>query len=237
MARESTRARERAFFEEFQRHFPLPPGAIEYGDKPDIVIRGPQLIGIEVTNLYIADGRDPTATQRLRSRREEAIALAQRRYETKGGRPFEINVDFEPRALIRDVSVLADSIVAIALAVQHGPGGTLLREAHEAVPEIRWMHRSDAEWPDARWKNLQGFSVPMLDPARAQAVVDAKIEKLPGYRRCDVHWLLVVVDFWDPAQDLEMQWPPGSKLRRGAFERIFLYKPQFAICIEPPSTV
>ena len=48
-------------------------------------------------------------------------------------------------------------------------------------------------------------------------------------------WLLLVVDFMDPAQDQEIQWPAGAVLMQArTFERIWLYKPAFHEVLEIP---
>ena len=57
MARLSKSSREKAYFELFCNHFTIPPGRIEYGDKPDIIIFGNRDIGIELTNLYHQSGK------------------------------------------------------------------------------------------------------------------------------------------------------------------------------------
>ena len=47
-------------------------------------------------------------------------------------------------------------------------------------------------------------------------------------------WLLLVVDFMDPAQDQDSRWPAGETLKKSPFERIFLYKPQFGEFVQVP---
>jgi hypothetical protein len=48
--------KERNYFEMFRRDFPLPKGKIEYGDRPDVILRGDRTIGIEITNFYLKPG-------------------------------------------------------------------------------------------------------------------------------------------------------------------------------------
>jgi hypothetical protein len=68
-----------------------------------------------------------------------------------------------------------------------------------------------------------------------QSVVDRKGSKLQHYRRCDQQWLVIGVDFWNPGQDQELVWPAGAVLRRRGFDRIFIVKPVFQDCLEPPA--
>jgi hypothetical protein len=47
---------EKHYFEMFRRVYPLPEGAIIYGDKPDVIIEGEKRVGIEITNFFLEDG-------------------------------------------------------------------------------------------------------------------------------------------------------------------------------------
>ena len=235
MARESTRARERAYFEQFRQHFDLPAGEVEYGDAPDVIVRGDRTVGIELANLYLVDGGDPTSLQQQRRFRERVIAVAQAHYEAAGGARFEFTIGFDPRTPVTHVDRVGTALAEIALQAQVGDGGELLRSCHARTPEIHSINRTRSTYSDARWRGVQGFMVPLIDPKRVQDAVDAKLQKLPAYRRCDSHWLLLVVDFMDSAQDVELQWRADAELRRGGFDRVLIYKPQFAEWFEPAS--
>ncbi len=235
MARESTRARERAYFEQFRKDFDLPVGEVEYGDAPDVIVRGARTVGIELANLFLIDGDDPTSLQQQRRFRERVIEKAQAQYVAAGGMAYEFTIGFDPRNPITDVKQVAGALSEIALCNQRGLGGELLRSAYAATAQIQSVYRTPSTYSDAKWRGVQGFAVPRVDPERVQAVLDAKLKKLPGYRQCDSQWLLLIVDFIDSAQDVELQWPLGVQLRRGGFERVLLYKPQFAEWIEPPT--
>jgi hypothetical protein len=45
---------------------------------------------------------------------------------------------------------------------------------------------------------------------------------------------MLVVDFMDPAQDQDLQWPVDAEQIRSPFERVLLYKPQFAQVVQVP---
>jgi hypothetical protein len=79
---------------------------------------------------------------------------------------------------------------------------------------------------------MQCYSVPSLLPERLREVVHKKGEKAKAYQPCDVYWLLLVVDFMDLAQDQGLEWPTEARLGKSAFERVLLYKPQFAQVVE-----
>ncbi len=235
MPRESTRARERAYFEQFRRDFNLPFGEVEYGDAPDVLIRGELVVGIELANLYLTDGKETTSLQQQRRLRERVIEAAHALYVAAGGAAFEFTIEFDPAVPITDVGRVAGELAQLAVVAQSGPGGELLRSFHAATPELRFLYRTPDVYEDAKWRGIQGFTVPFVDAGRVQTMVDAKLEKLPTYRPCDAQWLLLIVDLMDSAQDVELQWPAGVRLRRGGFGRVLIYKPQCAEWIEPPS--
>ena len=59
-----------------------------------------------------------------------------------------------------------------------------------------------------------------------QQILSAKEKKAKEYRPCDAYWLLVAVDFIDPAQDQEIR-VDGISLVCHLFERVFIHKPVF----------
>jgi hypothetical protein len=68
----------------------------------------------------------------------------------------------------------------------------------------------------------------LLALPRIEKAIAEKTERAKKYRACDAYWLLIVVNFWDPASDQDISWPEGAKVHAGAFERILLYRTHFA---------
>lgn len=54
MARPTIREVERYYLEQFRKHYDLPPGVVEYSDKPDVRLNGAQIIGVEIARLLDA---------------------------------------------------------------------------------------------------------------------------------------------------------------------------------------
>jgi hypothetical protein len=73
MSRASNQAIKRYYFEQFRTHFPLPTGSVEYTDKPDVIVHGARKLGIEIANLYLVDGGDPSSEQAQRRVRERVL--------------------------------------------------------------------------------------------------------------------------------------------------------------------
>lgn len=78
MSYPGNQAIERYYFEQFRSHYPLPAGEVEFTDKPDVVISGAHTVGIEMTNLYLSSGADPSSEQVQRARRLQVIDVPRR---------------------------------------------------------------------------------------------------------------------------------------------------------------
>ena len=233
MERTTNQAIERHYFEQFRLCYSLPAGEIVYSDKPDVLVKGQRLIGIEIANLYIKDGTDSSSEQVQFARREAAMRLAQQTHFDAGGKRLEFWFDFDPSHPILDAKVTAKALAAMAMRVQTDNGRLLFpnqlpeHDAHP-VPELRSLYHSGAEYSNAKWRSMQSYVVPSLSLERLRAVVSEKTKKVGGYQKCDAYWLLLVVDFMNFAQDQDIEWPVESVFGTTPFEEIFLFKPQFA---------
>ena len=67
-----------------------------------------------------------------------------------------------------------------------------------------------------------------------RSVLAQKIAKAKSYQPCDTYWLLLVIDFMDSAQDQELRLPEDVRLGESIFEKVLLYKPQFAEVVVVP---
>ena len=218
---------ERYYFEQFAQHIVLPAGQIEYSDKPDVLIHGEKLLGIEIANLYLSEGSDPNSEQVQRRRREAVLAKAQETHRASGGRRIELHVDFRPDRPIRSIESVASGLAKVARRIESNTGGQIYREYFEDVPELRFLYHNGQEYENSKWMSVQGSTVPSLSIERVRELVARKSHKVASYRPCDKYWLLLVVDFMDFAQDQDITWPDNALLGETPFERVLLYKPQF----------
>jgi hypothetical protein len=237
MTRPSNQFIEKHYFELFREAYSLPVGEIKYTDKPDVIIKGAQTIGIEIANLYISDGADPASEQVQRGRRENVRKRAQLIHQENGGRSIELSIDFEPNEPILQIEPVAQAIASLAMSVQNQPSGQLNRSLLNHIPEVRFIYCNSDEYPDAQWRSVQCFNVPLLSATRLQQLVAEKSDKRSGYQKCDVYWLLLIVDFMDSAQDQQLDWPSNSPMVCSAFEKVLVYKPQFNEVLNVPLLV
>jgi hypothetical protein len=218
---------EKYYFEQFAKDFPLPSGILQYGDKPDVIIRGAKNIGIEIANFYLADGADEASEQVQRKRREKVIRLAEADYKSKRNLNYEFNISFNPKVPIIEVKSVATKLVDFILLIENTIGNFFTSNAFNISPEIYSVHRSQEEYPDAKWKITQVFESKNLQVTKVREIVQKKNEKISGYIHCDSYWRLLVVDFMDSAQDQEIEWPTDESPIECKYKKVIIYKPQF----------
>lgn len=227
---------EKYYFEQFRRDFSLPMGSVEYGDKPDVILRGEKIIGIEITNLYRADGRNVESEQIQAKGREELIRKAQEIYLNKGERNIELNVSFNLALPIYNPGEVAEKL-ALELLKHDLPYGNLPSEILLKIPpEIKFIYCNTQDYSDFRWRVVQVHSEYILSVDRLKQVIADKNTRISGYKDsgCDEYWLLLIVDFIDLAQDQQLSWPLDKESINTLFDRVIIYKPQFSQWLEIP---
>ncbi|PLZ00836.1 hypothetical protein CY652_19095 [Burkholderia sp. WAC0059] len=117
--------------------------------------------------------------------------------------------------------------------VQRGEPGHVEQATYDHLDCLDYMYFS-GEWAKPRWFVQQSYSVPMLQVNRVREIVADKIAKAKEYRSCDIYWLVITVDFWNPAQDQDIEWPVGETIDYGPFDRVFLHKPAYQRVIQVP---
>jgi len=237
VSRSGNQAVEMHYFEQFRSHFDVPAGEIEYTDKPDVIIRGNRVMGVEVARLFRESGDDVASEQKQRNRRQRVLSRAQALHRTAGGQPIEITVDFEPSQAILNVEAVAGQLADLALRIEEWPSGSVDSEFFRHIPQVRYVYKNAEPYRDPQWRPAQSYRGAKLDIERVREMVWQKDRKALEYQACDAYWLLLVVEFMDRAQDQELSWPEGVVLDRSLFERIFLYKPPFAQVVELPQSL
>jgi hypothetical protein len=215
---------QKCYFEMFRRDYALPDGAIEYGDKPDVILRGTRTVGIEITNFFLEKGSHSGSEQVQRGVREAVVAKAQEIYRSRGAGKFELSFGFESAVPIRDQKSLAEKIASMAVQVQSLGTGSLRRDVFQHIPELSFAYLNATEYNDARWRICQPYDGVIMSEDHLQLIVKDKEKKSREYRACDAYWLLVVVDFIDRAQDQEIPVEGLKNTTSQVFEKIIVYK-------------
>ncbi|QVW21411.1 hypothetical protein KJF94_15970 [Pseudomonas hormoni] len=219
---------EKEYFDLFRQHCELPCGTIEFSDKPDVVIRDEdnrRILGIEIANLYNSDGDGQDSEQKQRVNRLKVIASAEKIYQERGGRSIQLFIGFcqknpiKPKRIERIAEDLASHVLKIS---------TLSEAYHchdplDPTPEISFISHDGSESPKLMWDLWHSYSTPLLNVPRVKEMIERKAKKVRQYAPCGANWLLLIVDFWDPAQDQWMHWPAEESVEKTPFDRILIF--------------
>jgi len=134
---------ERRYFEKFRKVYPLPPGEVEYDDKPDVRIKGLKgelILGIEITNFYTTEGTSSASEQVQSGLRKTAVAEGHRLYSEDGGKNIELTFNFDKRFPIRDVKRLATQLAALARRIENNDNGAVMRNVFQDIRELDFVY-------------------------------------------------------------------------------------------------
>jgi len=223
---------EKYYFEMFRKDYPLPPGTVIYGDSPDVVIDGDRKIGIEIANFFHKPGSLIESEQIQRKWRDKVISEAQRLYEKQNGRKFEISFGFDKSYPIRDQKCLINQIIHLAEQIRDRKAGQIGRDYFKKIPELSFVYLNNQEYENTKWRIVQVHDVPILQMKRLVDIVRGKEHCSLKYKKCDAYWLLIVVDFMNPAQDQNIQVDNFEKVETDVFERVIVYKTLFGHVLE-----
>jgi len=219
-------------FSRFRKIFPVPDGKIIHDDKPDFTISsGGKKLGIEVTSFHIDEGSNVDSEQKQKPRREEALKEAQDIYEKKMGRGVEFSFSFDKSNPIEDSQTkkLGKKIAEFMMGTDITKKGEVSKCRYKHIPELNFVWINLEKYSDPQWRIFQTHLQTHLSTSifieRLKKIVEEKEKQAGNYRPCDEYWLLISMDFMNPAQDQEL----CDDLRLGSekFSKILLYKTCF----------
>jgi hypothetical protein len=226
---------ERHYFEKFRQVHQLPDGSVVFGDKPDVIIHGSRKIGIEMTNFFLKSGSHLDSEQRQKPLRGAILKEARKLYRAGDGRnDINLTICFDKsnpvsparrKKLPRELADLARSVE------NEKSGGIASKLSRDKFPEILsvWLHSK--EEVDARWRLIGARSPRLMVKTDLEAKVREKEAKSGEYEQCDAHWLLIVVDGMDAAQDQEIR-IDDPHVDSHLFERIIVFEPLLGHVVE-----
>jgi hypothetical protein len=221
MARLSNEETEQYYFEDFRKVYRLPDGCVIHGDKPDVIIHGSRRVGIEMTNFFIQDGSLSESEQRQSRYRTDIVAAAQRLYRAGGGKNdigLQIGFSGDLITLARKRKI-PNEIVGLARSIGSRKNGDIEHRLFRATPELSSVYL--VKYENAQWQVSQVQTVGFTSKDRLEAIVRGKEAKANEYQPCDAYWLLIVIDWNDPAQDQEIRL---DRIESNIFEKIIIYK-------------
>lgn len=224
--------KEKHYFEQFREVYALPCGITDYDDKPDVILVSQRKIGIEITNFYLQKGELPESEQRQTNLRAKIISDAQSTFQARNKEKIELTIEFDKSNPIRNTKPVVQKLVGLAEQIKGNRTGPIDRQVYEKIPEISYVYLYSGKYATRKWEGVQAYSGSLMSRADLIRIVRDKEECSQQYKKCDSLWLLVVVDFVDRAQDQEIQIDDFEKIESDVFERVIVYKPQFAHVLE-----
>ena len=228
--------KEKRFFEKLRLAYALPEGIITYGDKPDVIIEGSRKIGIEISDLYIKDGNDLYSEQSQCNLRKLVLQNAQVQYFASSDASIELTVSFDEKNPITDIKSLSKNLAKLLLNLDEISTGWISKKHFSHILEISSIFIYSEKTIDPQWRTVQVHTGKSLCINRINEIVKTKTEKLKKYEACDSYWLLLIVDFWDSAQDQDIRLNDDSFLEPiySPFEKVIVYKPAENLYVELP---
>lgn len=190
-------------------------------------------IGIELTNAYIENGALPDSEQNQRKKREDVLSKAQQQYLANNGKRIEISFSFNKACSIRNKNKLIKEIVDLANRIDAVRTGAVRRDIFKNIPELDSVYINSTLYNEPKWKIFQVYTGSTMSPEKIGELLAYKEMKTVQYEKCDEYWLVIVVDFADPAQDQEIP-TDVFKLSSGIFKKIIIYKTVFNQILEIP---
>jgi hypothetical protein len=231
MTKITNQDRERHYFERFRKVYSLPQGSICYSDRPDIIIKGREWTGVEVTDFYIEEGSLPESEQAQITFRDRVVSNAQKIYQNDNGKNIHITFGFNKANPIREKKKLEMKLVDLAKHIESQETRTIPLETFRTIPELSFVYLNK-EYQNGRWRVQQVYRGSNMSRDRLLQIVRYKEEKAKEYQKCDAYWLLIVVDFFDPAQDQEIPGAGFDKIETEIFEKVIVYKTAYEKTLE-----
>jgi hypothetical protein len=238
MAQIGKSGRERYYFEKFRLQASLPDGQITFGDKPDVIITGnTKTLGIDLTHFYLEEGENPASEQVQRGFRADVLAQAARIYKNECGGTAGVTLGFDKAIPIqktrKEKSALARQISEMIRTLPCTETGEVYRYKFQTiVPELAALHLHSGPYDDGKWRLQQLYYGSLMSRDRLAEIIKDKADKVKDYKPCDAYWLLIVVEFIDPAQDQEIRLDHLELIDCGVFKKVVIYKTGFEHVIE-----
>ena len=230
MSPKSNRRIERHYFGLFREIYQLPKGEVIYGDKPDVIINGERRLGIEVTNFYLERGELIESEQNQRRIRDYVLKKAQQIYIDNGGK-HEIYFSFNKENPILNSQKLIPKLLKVISKLEALGTGKFSKYFLNDIPELDLVIINPTIYTDPQWTINQVYTGQIISTPMLTEIVRKKENKAKNYSKCEAYWLIVVVDFFDPAQDQEIR-VNGLTITSDVFEKKIVYKTAYEHVLE-----
>ncbi len=219
--------KERHWLKHFRKAYKgeFPAGIVNYYENPDALVIDPaRVVGIEITEFHLIDGGLPESEPQQALRRAGVVEEAQRIYLAEGGKNIELRFRFRYISADRRKKLPAE-LAAFSKRIENNVSETIWLEESSAPEEIAFAWNAGV-YQNATWQAQQVNEGSLTSKDKLIEIIRSKEQKVKGYRKCDAYWLLICVNFFDPAQDQEIG-IDDPYVHSDIFERIFMFKSVF----------
>jgi hypothetical protein len=219
--------KERLWLEHFRKAYQgeFPAGVVKYDENPDVLVIDPaRIVGIEITEFHLIDGGLPQSEPQQALRRAGVVEEARRLYLAEGGKDIELTFGFRYISADRRKKLPAE-LAAFAKRIENNVSEMIWLEASSTPEEIAFAWNAGV-YQNTVWKVQQVNKGSLTSKDKLVEIIRSKEEKVKGYQKCDAYWLLICVNFSDPAQDQEIR-IDDPYVHSDVFERIFMFKSVF----------
>lgn len=211
------RQHERFILEQFFKAAYLQGDIIDdRSEAPDFIVKlGQNLVGIEITELFVTGGGKVQNLQAQESLAQRIVAKAHLLYRSAGAQHAHVSVHFAPHADLRNLNrdsvavALSDFVRAQALAVGQRVQWYQDYDADVLPDVVTYVQMLGVPEPGmAHWTVPRaGWVAPMTESV-LQTSIDEKAALLPNYvKRVATNWLVLAADGGKPSQFFE---PPSA---------------------------
>ncbi len=180
-----------------------------------------------MTDFYPEDGNRLKSKQKQKDLREKALSKAQGKFFGKADLHFDFN-ETQPitpkriEPLAKDIAGLGNDI-----AENFMDKGIVHPYLYSHIPEVRFVYKGPYKCVRGDLKLQQVYSQESLKGERISQIVKKKEEIAKNYKSCDEYWLLIIMDFFDPAQDHEVP-DDLEPIQSNIFERVIFWRKDFS---------
>ena len=224
-------------FETWMAFDDLPETRTDGFSGPDLIADSQHgTIGIELSHVYQKNGTDPKALQNQLPLRKLLIHEANKIFMEKFGVcDRDVHFGFGRDGAIQGSRPRQKLAKELACFVQENI-------VNEEFGQLIWLDSellegcsvfiSSKTYEDAKWQECSVHETPVMDFDVLKNKISQKNKKLRHYIPCDQHWLLLVIDFWDSAQDQQLPRAGWPALASTGFDKILIFKTVENECLE-----
>lgn len=219
-----------SIFQRFQSNYPgFPLGKIIHPDKPDFIIQGDDVIGIEITQVF--KNQDSLTGSLVRTKENFKRGVLQIVVNLLNATNFPkcvLSIEFNDHLFTKKhnsrtiATKCYDQMISKA-SIFDKPGTYEIENLGE-LPEIieSYCLLVDSDIMTSDYIETSGATLPQLTNSHIQYILDKKEIAKDKYRRCDSYWLVIKEGSFEADSFSEIQIDKSAL--RTTFDKVFIIR-------------